>query len=259
MACRFLSRLPPVLIAILCAFSPLPAQKGATLSGRVRDRSTGNALPKAEIILLSDSRSVFADSLGDYIFRGLPGGVSGLLIRAPQFPALTIYVELLEGQELIRPVLLDSTPIGHAAQQLPAMAVIAEAPTQNYRLVDFEHRRRNGHGQYRDELELVKSGAYTLQDAVMPMRGVAVDCSKTTPSGLGCKIHMVRSPTNCQPEYVVDDRVDNMFGPTTPIRDIVGLEVYTGPSDVPGEFAGRNSGCGVIVIWTRSGPTQRKR
>jgi hypothetical protein len=172
---------------------------------------------------------------------------------------LTIYVELLEGQELIRPVLMDSTAVGRAVQVLPAMAVIAKALTQNYRLVDFEQRRRNGHGQYRDELELVKSGAYTVQDAVMAMRGVVVDCSKTTPAGSRCEIHMVRSPANCQPEYVVDGQVDNMFGPTTPIRDIVGLEVYTGPSDVPGEFAGRNSGCGVIVLWTRSGPTQRKR
>jgi hypothetical protein len=129
----------------------------------------------------------------------------------------------------------------------------------NYRLIEFERRRLNGHGQYRNEDELVKSGAYTLQDAVISMRGVNVDCSMTTPAGTGCKIHMVRSPTHCQPEYVVDNRVDNMFGPTTPIRDIVALEVYTGPSDVPGEFSGRNAGCGVIVIWTRSGPTKKSK
>jgi hypothetical protein len=69
---------------------------------------------------------------------------------------------------------------------------------------------------------------------------------------------MARAPNNCDPQYVVDSRVDNMFGPTTPIRDIVGLEIYTGPSDVPGEFAGRDAGCGVVVIWTRFGPTRRE-
>jgi hypothetical protein len=225
----------------------------------VTDRSTGNALPQAEIILLSDSRSVLTDSLGDYVFRGLPAGVAGFLVRAPQFPTTTIYVELLAGQALARPVLLDSTAAARAAQQLPAIAVTAAAQVQSYRLVDFERRRQLGHGQYRNEVDLVKSGAYTLQDAVIAMRGVDVDCSKTTPAGYGCKIHMVRSPTNCQPEYIVDGRVDNEFGPGTPIRDIVALEVYTGPSDVPGEFAGRNSGCGVIAMWTRSGPTRKRQ
>jgi hypothetical protein len=61
----------------------------------------------------------------------------------------------------------------------------------------------------------------------------------------------------CLPEFIVDDHVMNDFGPLTPIRDIVGLEVYTGPSEVPGEYAGRNAGCGVVVIWTRSGPTKK--
>jgi len=62
----------------------------------------------------------------------------------------------------------------------------------------------------------------------------------------------------CLPEFIVDDHEMNDFGPSTPIRDIVGLEVYTGPTELPGEYAGRNSGCGVVVIWTRSGPTRKR-
>ena len=72
-------------------------------------------------------------------------------------------------------------------------------------------------------------------------------------------IRMVRAPMQCLPEYVVDDNVDNSFGPGIPVRDIEALEIYTGPADVPGEYAGRNAGCGVIVIWTRSGPPRRKK
>ena len=55
------------------------------------------------------------------------------------------------------------------------------------------------------------------------------------------------------------DLVTNDFGPFTPIRDIVALEVYLGPSDIPGEFAGTNAGCGAIVVWTRSGKEIRRR
>ena len=53
---------------------------------------------------------------------------------------------------------------------------------------------------------------------------------------------MVRAPNGCQPEYVVDGRVDNMFGGVTPVRDIVALEIYTGPSDVPGSSRGPTPG-----------------
>jgi hypothetical protein len=86
------------------------------------------------------------------------------------------------------------------------------------------------------------------------MRGVRFNCA-----GNMCRAQMVRAPMGCSPEYIVDERVDNSFGPTIPVRDIVGLEVYTGVSDVPGEFAGRNSGCGVIVIWTTSGREPRRK
>ena len=61
---------------------------------------------------------------------------------------------------------------------------------------------------------------------------------------------------NC--DGVVDERVDNMFGPLVPVRDIQAIEVYTGASDVPGEFAGTNAGCGVIVIWTTNGRASKR-
>jgi len=236
----------------------LHAQELPSLSGRVTDKSTGNALANAEIILLSDSRSVMTDSLGGYVFRQMPVGVSAILIRASQFPAVTIYVELVMGQSLVRPVRMDSSSAGRAAQQLPTTTVTAEGTGTDFRLLDFERRRITGHGQYRNETDIVNSGASTIPDAVVSMRGVAVDCRNGGASASGCRVRMTRAPTNCYPEYVVDGQVNNDFGPLTPIRDIVGIEVYTGPSDVPGEFAGRNSGCGVIVIWTRSGPKKRK-
>ena len=81
-----------------------------------------------------------------------------------------------------------------------------------------------------------------------------ITCGNVTASA----IRMARAPMRCPPDYIVDERNDNFFGPNTPIRDIEAIEVYTGPSDVPGEFSGRTAGCGVIVIWTRSGPSRRK-
>jgi hypothetical protein len=213
-------------------------------------------ISNAEIVLLSDSRSVYTDSTGKYTFSGLPVGVSQLLVRAPGFPARQIIAQLAVGQISERPIVLDSTALGRlaaSAQSLPAVEVSAAAPVTDYRMVGFERRRQSGRVQYLTEDDIIKSGAFNVNDAVKNMRGVLYECG----GGAGCFVRMARAPMRCLPEFIVDDHVMNDFGPTTPIRDIIGMEVYTGPAEVPGEYAGRFAGCGVIVIWTRSGPTRR--
>lgn len=77
--------------------------------------------------------------------------------------------------------------------------------------------------------------------------------------GTSCFIRMARAPMRCSPQFIVDERVDNEFGSHVSIKDIQGIEVYTGPADVPGEFAGRNAGCGLIVIWTQSRPPRPRK
>jgi hypothetical protein len=148
-------------------------------------------------------------------------------------------------------------PTGNAAagaQALPTVAVAAEA-SRGPRYANFERRRRTGSGQYVVAEEIEKGGFNSLQDIARTLRGVTVSCS----GGMGCQIQMTRAPMRCKPEYVVDDNVDNEFGPSVAVRDIEALEFYTGASDVPGEYAGRNAGCGVVVIWTKSGPPRRKK
>jgi hypothetical protein len=229
------------------------AQRGsATMRGRVVDKTSAAPIPMAEIVLVVANRSVLSDSGGNYLFTALPRETVQFLVRAPSFPATRVIIDLRRDEHLERMIELDSTAAAREVQDLPAVSVTAPAPVANYRLAGFERRRQTGRGHYLTDEQIRRSGATSLQDAVRGLRGVSWECG----GGRGCRIHMVRAPMNCDPEYVIDERPNNDFGPSTPIRDIVALEVYTGPSDVPGEFAGRNAGCGVIVIWTRSGPSR---
>lgn len=233
------------------------AQGGATLSGAVKDRSTGQPIAGAELILVRDSRKVLTDSVGRYRFPDLPPGINQFIVRAPGFPAGAISEALAPDLMTVRLIELDSTAAGREAQTLDQVTVSAAAPEINYRLADFERRRRTGRGQYLTDEEIQRSGANNLHEVVRAMRGVTLNCGYRT--GLDCRIHMVRAPLNCSPDYVIDNHTNNDFGPLTPIRDIVALEVYTGPSDAPGEYTGSTAGCGVIVIWTRAGPSPRDR
>lgn len=262
------------LLSILMLMAALAAPAGADaqrrdgkLSGLVVDKQTGLPLSGVTVVNLLDGKSMLTDSLGAYRFEKLPSGIVRFLFRVPGFPQQGLVIALAQSEAMERRVELDSSaatasappprPLGPTpgVQQLAGVTVV-ETPSMGPRYANFERRRKTGAGQYLVREDIEKSGAANLQDAVRSLRGVQLDCG----GGLGCSIRMARAPMRCPPEYVVDDVVNNSYGPSVPVRDIEALEVYTGQADVPGEYAGRNAGCGVIVIWTRAGPPRgRKR
>src|SRR5258708_15104540 len=236
--------------------SPQPA----LVHGRVVNKSSSVGVAGVAVVLALDGRTVATDSAGRYAFGNLPAGPLRFLVHAPGFHAAEFTVDVKGGDDVAHTIELESSGDGPAPPSLTP--VVTEAmPGGSYRLMDFERRRRTGRGQYLTDEEIQKSGAATLQDATRGMRGVTLHCggSADVAGGTGCRIQVNRAPMNCQPQYVIDGRVDNMFGPLTPIRDIVGLEVYVGATDVPGEVARSNSACGVVVGWTRSGPGRPPR
>ncbi len=243
------------LILVVTPWSRAMAQReNAHLVGTIVDRTSGSLISNADIVQLGVGRRVITDSLGNFLLADVAPGLLRLLVRVPGFPTKVVVLALASGESMSRVIELDSTATGRTTpQNLPVEATVAPRPPAP-RYVDFERRRLNGRGQYLSREDLEKGGYSTLQDAMRGLRGVNVECG----GGSGCAIRMARAPMRCSPEYIVDERADNFFGPNTPIRDLEGVEVYTGPSEVPGEFAGRNAGCGVIVIWTRAGPTRPK-
>jgi hypothetical protein len=240
-----------VVCFVTIAAASAQAQPGnATLRGRVLDKASKTPIVAAEVRLLSGARTVNSDSGGRYLLSAVPAGEQQVVVVATAYPVFHFTVALGTNEDIVRDIELDSaTP-----PTLPEVTVKAKEPV-SYRLVDFERRRNVGRGQYMTRSQIEKINASNLQDAVRGMRGVLVECG----GGGGCFARMARAPMRCLPDYVVDGRVDNAFGPFTPIRDIEAIEVYSGPSDVPGEFAGSSAGCGVIVIWTRSGPPPPKK
>jgi hypothetical protein len=233
----------------------LQAQRGSSMIfGVVVNRATQAPITNAEVVQTGSGLVVKSDSLGYYRFENLSAGIVRFAVRAPGFRLAQFTYALANGERMERDIELDSTSVvvsDKPAQQLPEVAVEA-APSMGQRYRDFERRKASGRGHYITRAQIEQKGASTLSDALRDLRGVTLDCA-----GSSCHVRMVRAPSRCLPLYIVDEREDNMFGPTIPIRDIEAVEVYTGPSDVPGEFAGTDAGCGVIVIWTRSGPPRK--
>ena len=264
---RFL-RITTVVAVGLASMTPLYAQRrDGRVFGAVVDRATGRPLAGVTVVNLLDGKALVTDTTGAFRFERLPVGIIRFLIRAPGFPQQGLVLALAESERMERKVELDSTAAARAEDEAPqrptgargqmlAPVLVTEEASLGVRFSAFERRRKTGAGHYLVRADIEKAGANNLQDAVRNLRGVNLDCST---GGYGCQIRMARAPMRCSPEYIVDEVVDNAFGPSVSVRDIEAIEVYTGPADVPGEYAGTNAGCGVVVIWTRSGPTRKRR
>jgi hypothetical protein len=238
--------------------APVAAQS-ASFTGRVLDGSTSAPIPNATVASPTSGGTARTDSTGRFRLDGLKVGIHRFMVSADGYArgSLTLAFaarEVMERDlmlELVASVAVPDTAT--RAQALPTVPVTAD-PALGRRYADFERRRVTGRGQYITRAEIEKGNYMNLQDAMRTLRGVKFSCA-----GSFCTAQMTRAPMGCFPDYVVDERVDNAFGPTIPVRDIQGIEVYSGASDVPGEFAGRNAGCGVVVIWTTSGRAPRRK
>ena len=256
-----------VLAALLLALAApraLAAQRpgplAATFQGRVYDAVTGTPLVGATITATSAGLSTRTDSLGRFQLTGIPAGIVRLLVSAPGYQRGPLTLPLAPREVLERELELE--PLGAApaapdsgprAQRLATVPVTA-MPGMGNRFLDFERRRATGRGQYRTRDEIEAGQFNSLQDVLRTLRGVQMVCS-----GGYCQAQMVRATLGCPPQYIIDEREDNDFGPVVPVRDIQGIEVYTGAGDVPGEFAGSTAACGVIVVWTTNGRAPRRK
>ncbi len=172
------------------------------------------------------------------------GALAGLLVLSAPF-ALT-------AQAGSKGASRDSALRPDSAQ--PIGGVTVSAPVIPYRYADFERRKATGRGSYITRADLEAGGYSRLVDALGMVRGVQMECVGAD----GCIVRMARAPRGCPPQYYIDDQLNNSFGPLVPIRDVEGVEVYTGASSVPAEFGGRTAGCGVIAIWTGVPPRARR-
>ena len=221
-----------------------PAQQSRTgeLHGQVVARVTGNAVRGARIVV--DTRdTVAADSVGRFELTVAPARYM-LEIGAAGYSPASWRISVHEGKTLEHVFELEPT------YQLPGVVVEATPNSNGRRFADFERRRQARMGYFITKEQIERAGSATLIDILVTVRGVEQVCLSNT-----CVAKMVRSPPGCYPQYFLDGTASTpYFARNTPPQDIQGIEIYRGSSEMPGEFIGSNSACGVIAIWTKSAP-----
>jgi len=224
------------------------------------------------------------DSAGRYSFCGLPEGVR-LTARVSFDGRRSDAVPLLlaSNDVGVKDLTVGTETIIAAAEpaRTPVSATRAAAP-RNRAMEDFERRRRRGNGSYLTRTQIDRSNAARLTDLLRRMPSVSVlpsdngsivvelrgskrvsFTSETVRTDSGSSTTRLPGPPqgasnvsvkNCPAGFLLDGlAIDPGASIDLEMRPglLEAIEVYT-PAQVPIEYAGRFSECGVVMIWTRS-------
>jgi hypothetical protein len=127
-------------------------------------------------------------------------------------------------------------------------AIIVASPRQIAALdrSGFYGRRRMGFGKFIDPEMIAERNATDLTQLFQGVAGV-----RLIPLRFGKYAVAVRS--NCFPRVFVDNVPDPDFdwGSLHPF-DVAAIEIYRSPAEIPVQYSGALSSCGVVLLWLKS-------
>lgn len=249
-----------VTLALVFAFTPAAAaqsgrleHRAARVTGRVAD-AVGSAIAAAEILVSKTHVRAASGTDGRFELSGVPAGSVEVVVRRLGFAPATILLELDEGESRDIRVLL--SPV---AALMDSVEVTAAAPEEVEKgFGGFEARRAHGFGTFMSREQIEKKKPRVTTDLFRTVSGVKLFRDGGTPTVISTRLG---NAAVCPLRYFVDGADFPLYGQSIDamiqVADIGAIEVYAGGATVPPQFGGRESGCGVIAIWTRQG--QRKK
>jgi hypothetical protein len=169
-------------------------------------------------------------------------------------------VEVLSGESLNVKVLLSR----NASVTLNTVEVHADSANTTPLIKGFEARRARGGGTFFNRDEIAAMQPRQVTDVLRRVSGLRIDGFGSgtvvqmgrNQAGMGNRLCPVVFYMNGSPFPLTEQASINTF--VAP-EEVVAVEVYNGASQIPMQFNSGmyNTRCGVIAIWTRSGPEPR--
>ncbi len=256
-----------VRMALLLALSALAARAqdaGSIMVFGVVRNAAGVAVQGAEVWIDGTALRVVSTDSGEFRIDRVPSGRVKVMVRRLGFRPASKKLSVVAGDTKRVSFVLDGL-----ADELEAVIVTASEGASG-RLQEFWARRMVGIGVFitRDEIERRHPPRTAdLFQQVMGVRVVSGGNGESTRLMAGRQsVSAARSNTSaasgaCQLQYYVDGifMTPNSFTVDEMSIDMIeAIEVFRGPSEVPVRFRQRETGCGLVVIWTREPPKRAR-
>lgn len=236
------------VVASLASVEPLEGlQAASVIRGVLKVNGSGRAIEGARVTLVGTPMATETDAKGEFEFPALVPGRYVVRAVAIGFAVISSPVDLKSRQTVDLEFLTEAEAV-----VLPELSVDEKS---THGPMDWLRRKSEGRGRYITRAEIEARRPATLPEALRMVPGVRIECR-----GYNCMPRMVRAPRGCNPGVFMDGiPADAAALFLTPIQEVEGLEVYTGPADTPPELESPQARCGVVVIWTRTPPPRRPK
>ena len=257
-------RIGLLILAVLCLSSSSAAQS-VFLGSVITDIEPSPPLAGAEITIPMLNLAARTDSLGRFLFKGIPKGVFRVNIRRVGYNAIAINARFSGSDTLAADFAL--TPV---AVSLDTVNVQGTAK-QHGKFLEFEDRMTHGGGAFLTRVDLEKERERQLGEIVARLPGVRLNrygaesavASSRWNGGPGrggdAMDRRKGAPRGCYAQVYVDNV--RVFGSevgealfninSLPPSTIQGIEYYPTRAETPIQYASYRAECGTLLIWTR--------
>jgi hypothetical protein len=217
--------------------------------------SDSNLVPiqAAQVSIVRTGIRIGTGPNGRFRIVDVPPGEYIVIVRRVGFHPTSAIVQVQE---------TDTLRLSYTLERLTTMldTVVISEKRQSLRMMEFEARRKVGFGQFMTQDEIEKRNSVFATELFRKFPSINVSPSQTSalpvyyalsrreggnPNVGACPMQVfldgVRLPTPFNLELLPSP------------KEFAGIEVYSGASTTPPQYAGYNSGCGVILVWTRDG------
>lgn len=235
-------------------FNPAPADS-QQVQGVVIDRITRERVVGASVMLLDTTFTAVvgtsANQTGAFRLQAPRAGSFFVLTEALGYrPTLDGILDMEEGGAATVEIYLDPKPI-----ELDSLKVAVERVEvfQVLELAGFNERVDRGFGHFITPEEIRERNPRYFFEVFRNIPGVRITGAALTGTTIEFTVASSRGPT-CTPRVFVDGvqaNVDMGLEAAAEVDQIAGIEVYSRPSQVPLQWGGSDSTCGVLLMWTR--------
>jgi len=228
------------------------------IRGVVRNRN-GSLVPSASVVVLGTETVGVADEFGRFAFQGMAGSRVVEARAVGYMPG--------RAQATVRPGAEQQVEIVMGDSVTVLDPVIVEAEYEPYLTrMGFTQRRRTALGHFLDTADVNRTGAMRFEEVFRMVPGVSL-----RPNGSSLLVELKRGEGQivnprlanyCPPAYFID----GMYFPLPPVQtpsvplvpqEVLAIEIYSNMFSAPPQYQRRDSGCGVILVWTKRGVPKR--
>jgi hypothetical protein len=255
--------LPPLLAAVLLLAGAAPAH-AQVVRGRVIDNATGEPVSAAKVEALAAGRgsgSTRSEADGKFEVRLRAAGTFRLQTeRSGYRPTVTGDIPVA-----VRETVYVEVKVAAAAMQLDPLRVTARVAPPRRRTLElngFYERERLGFGRFIRREDFETRSNLTTSQILARERGTIVvgsGPSEFIVFARSSSVGALRSPVAkyCIPQLYLDGMkissgrdLNEVVGP----NQVEAVELYRSAAEIPVQYNGSDSACGVILVWTRHEP-----